>query len=204
MVLPSLLESIVERLAASPDDEAEWAALHRQLWPFVLATTSRRLWRAHDLAEDAAQEVFVRVARTRPFARLHQHHAIVGYFWRVADNTARDFLIHVLPRQTFITPTGLTRRPHDACATTVNGEHRLELREWLEGARQTLRPPDREILALVIDGYSLAEIAVVTRLSYANAGTRVHRLRKRLREYLRTRPLPDGDNRLSQRSASSA
>ena len=157
----------------------------------------------HDLAEDAAQEVFVRVARTRPFARLHQHHAIVGYFWRVADNTARDFLIHVLPRQTFITPTGLTRRPHDACATTVNGEHRLELREWLEGARQTLRPPDREILALVIDGYSLAEIAGDSTQLCQRRHARASPAQAPAR-YLRTRPLPDGDNRLSQRSASSA
>lgn len=177
---PARLEVLVKRLAAVPNDQLAWAEFYRELWPFVFGVTYRRLRGARDLAEDAAQEVFIRLARTRPFEGLSNSDALRAYVWRVADNAARDYLNRSLRRQSVeagpLEP-GDNREP-TALQTAV--DERIQLKEWLAVALRELPSVDGAILSLLIDGYRLPEIAEATGLTYSNAGVRVSRLRKRL------------------------
>lgn len=181
----STLESIVKRLSADPTDEVAWAELYRQLWPFVFAVAYRRLRGTRALAEDAAQEVFLRLVRARPFSSLADEHALRAYVWRVAENTATDYLRRALERQA-VEPAleDFGEGQIDVPAPATEREGTLELRDLLEEARHALPLVDQQILTLVIEGRDLSEIARATGLSYTNVGVRLHRLRKRLRKFL--------------------
>ena len=182
---PSGLESIIKRLANDPVDEFAWGELYRQLWPFVFTVTYRRLRGTRALAEDAAQDVFLRLLRARPFRNFADERALRAYVRRVAENTANDYLRRVLGVQSVETALSDLERWHDEVpAPPTEREGTVELRDLLDGARRSLPSVDGEILSLVIEGRNLSEIAKATGLSYANAGVRLHRLRKRLRKLL--------------------
>src|SRR5262245_58286836 len=87
------LAAVLERLKASPADEEAWRALYRQLWPFVIAVIYRKLRGSErKAAEDAAQEVFIRLLRTRPFDRIPDADSLRAYMGRIAENVAKTHL----------------------------------------------------------------------------------------------------------------
>ncbi len=57
-------------LARRFDDEQAWAILHKIIRPLVLATACRNLRGHLGLAEDACQEVFLRLVRFGPFSKI--------------------------------------------------------------------------------------------------------------------------------------
>jgi RNA polymerase sigma-70 factor (ECF subfamily) len=179
------LEAIVARLASAPADEEGWRALYRQIWPFVFAVTYRRLRGARALAEDASQEVFIRLARTQPFDRLREAEAFRRYVWRVADNVARTYA----RRQASHQAAEVSTADPDASAsqgvmhpTDVMGN--LEAEALLHQLMKHLGEGDRDLLRLVLEGRSLSDIAGTMGLSYGAAAVRLHRLRERVRKSL--------------------
>ena len=60
----------------------------------------------------------------------------------------------------------------------------VETQGDIERATRALAPIDQKILALVVSGMSLKEVASATDLSYSNVAVRLHRLRKLLRSLL--------------------
>jgi RNA polymerase sigma-70 factor (ECF subfamily) len=181
---PVPLEALVARLASSPADEEALRALYRQTWPFVFAVVYRRLHGAKALAEEASQEVFLRLVRACPFKRLRDPDAFRGYVWRVADNVARTYARRVLARH------AAEVTPPEAEVGAADVQHFDRVEEEL-GAEELLRQVmgaiesrDRELLRLVLEGHSLSEIAKATGLTYGNAAVRLHRLRRRLRKSL--------------------
>lgn len=76
-------------------------------------------------------------------------------------------------------------------ADDVDAETRQQL-DRLQRAMQALPPLDRALLVLHLDGCSHREIAEVLGISEANAGTRLGRIRERLRRRLRLFSLAQG------------
>lgn len=181
---PVPLEVLVARLASSPADEEAWRALYRQMWPFVFAVVYRRLRGTEALAEDASQEVFLRLVRARPFRRLRDPDAFRSYVWRVADNVARTYGRRARARHA----TEVTTPQADVGARDVQRvdrvEEELDAAELLRRMVGDIEPRDRELLRLVVEGQSLPNIAKATGLTYGNAAVRLHRLRQRLRKSL--------------------
>lgn len=152
------------------------------MWPFVVATVYRRLAsRDRATVEDAAQEVFLRLLRLRPFDRVPDPDAFRAYLWKMADNAARTF--------------NRKRRAEDAVRaaaveaaigdeTIAPREEALELVEAMRIARAALSPDDKRLLDVIVSGGSLGQAAAALGLSYANAGVRLHRIRRKLRGLL--------------------
>lgn len=184
---PIPLEALLARLASSRTDEGAWRELYRQTWPFVFAVVYRRLRGSRALAEEATQEVFIRLVHACPFERLRNPEAFRRYVWRVADNFARSYARRVLGRyrtevSTSEAEAGAMEIRHIGC---VEGE--VVADDLLQRIVADLPSGERKLLQLVLEGRSLSEIAEAIGLTYGNAAVRIHRLRHRVRNLLFTR-----------------
>ncbi|HKY20606.1 MAG TPA: sigma-70 family RNA polymerase sigma factor [Vicinamibacterales bacterium] len=178
------VEDLIRRLRVNRRDHAAWNELYRQLWPFVFGVTYRRLRGAKGLAEDAAQETFIKLLRSLPFDSLHGADDLRAYIWRAADNVARDFFRKSMQMEArLVHPEGDVI---DEPTTDIGADDRLRLTEWVEHTLLELPSTDRTILKMLIEGNGLTEIAEATGLTYSAAGSRVSRLRDRLRSKLKT------------------
>ncbi|MFO0967349.1 MAG: sigma-70 family RNA polymerase sigma factor [Gemmataceae bacterium] len=172
------LKDVLERLARAPQEPAAWRELHRLTAPLVIGMLYRRLGDAAH-SEDAAQEVFLRLARYAPFKDLKAPETFRRYLWSVCRNTARDYWRRRLRDAQREVP--LSEEPPTGAGSP---EEAAQLDESLEVICGRLDPTDRTLLLLVLRGTRLPEIASKLGLSYANAGVRLHRLRRRIQAFL--------------------
>jgi RNA polymerase sigma-70 factor (ECF subfamily) len=179
------LATVLERLKASPADEDAWRSLYRQLWPFVIAVIYGRLrGTERKAAEDTAQEVFIRLLRTRRFDKIPDADALRAYIGRIAENAAKTHLRKVYAQESGKRDLAEWGRLEPSVeAFEVDGE--LRARELLDLAESMLEPKDRDLLRLILEGSSLDRAADRLGLSYSNAGVRLHRIRRKLRNALK-------------------
>lgn len=182
----SLLRDLLSRLARAPDDDEAWSELYVSQWPFVFAINYRLLRGQRDLAEDLSQDVFIRLRRYCPFARLREPASFRAYLAAVCRNVFRSYLRQSLSRGE-IGLEELGTGGLSLLSVDTKADEQLEADELLRDFLGALAPRDRRLLRYLIDGHSLKEIAKATGWSYTNAGVRVYRLRRQLRQYTKER-----------------
>ena len=179
------LTLILGRLSENLDTERAWSELFVYLWPFVRAINFRLTHGDATRAEDATQDVFIKLAKYAHVADFTSANQFRAYVRIVCKNVVRT------QHQ-----TSATRALHEVEQDSVQSEwtqrssvpmpdeliEASELEEVLLEQLQDER--DRLLFRLLIDGYSLPDIAERVGLSYANAGVRLHRLRGKLRKHL--------------------
>jgi RNA polymerase sigma factor (sigma-70 family) len=178
------LGAILNRLANSRDDEAAWELLYRKLWPLVMAVIYRILGGRRDLAADASQEVFLRLLRYCKFDQFRDPDAFKAYVYVMCRNVAVDFLSQLARTSEIVTPEPYAESPGSG-VETINPELIEVLRQQLREVLSELNEPDRRIVQLLIDGFSITEIAAQTGMSYSTVATRLHRMRRRSRNKLK-------------------
>lgn len=176
------LSALLRHLAEDRTDEGAWTKLVRKLWLYVLAIAVRRLQGNADLAEDAAQEVFIRLVRLCPFEELQVPEVFRAYLWRVAQNVCATLLAQQIRRS----EVPLESERH---LGTVSLDAKVDLNDLLDWLLDGLEDLDRQIIRLTAKGHSLAEIAEQLDISYSNAGVRRHRARKAIQALLKARGL---------------
>lgn len=174
------LDKILERLAVVPGDNEAWEQLYRKFWPWVFANAFRMLRGDRQLAEDASQDVFIRLLRYCNFENLREPEAFKHYAYIVCRNVTRDYLRRLFhsSKQTNTmwdeTQTeGAPREPNQAILS-------LQAAEMFE----LLEERDRLLLKMVVDGFDLREVSEKLGITYGNAAVRLHRIRNRLRNYM--------------------
>jgi RNA polymerase sigma factor (sigma-70 family) len=85
------IEVYLAELSASPDNEDAWRSLFRLLYPFVASVVARRLRMNRDSVEDAVQDVFIRLVKSRGVFEIKDEKALRAYTWIVADNVAKTY-----------------------------------------------------------------------------------------------------------------
>ncbi len=182
------LALLLGRLAERRDDEDAWGSLYRLLWPFVYASAFRQLRGRWDLAEDAAQEVFLRLARYAPLEDLREPGAFRAYVWVTAKNITRTMLKRQIGAKEL--PLGDRNDPMEEVLTASGGDpsRRAEIRDTVRALLDRLPGPDAEIVRLLLQGADLKEIAAETGRGYSDVAVRLHRLRARLK----ARGIPGG------------
>jgi RNA polymerase sigma factor (sigma-70 family) len=168
------LAGILARLAQNADDEGEWAALYRVLRPLVLSISLRMLSGAFEIAEDATQEVFIRLLRHKPFRRITDPAAFRGLVGRISQNVAIDYRRRLLRESAARESVDVEKIGIDM-GPTVDVSNALRAR---------LNAHEQQLLSLLLEGHTLAETAEALGITYGAAGVRVHRLRRHLETLL--------------------
>lgn len=175
------LAAALRRLRANRADQEAWRELHFAAWPFVVAVASRSLRGAPALVEDVAQEVFLRLVRYAPFERIQNADDFRGYLAtvtrHVADTQGGLLSIRRQREQAVDDPGGLI-------AGQANPEQIAAAHELARKIRRQLTRDEHHMLRLLLDGCTLPEMATILGLQYQAAGTRLSRLRSKIRKLL--------------------
>ncbi len=164
--------------------EAAFTALVDRFQHRVFAVCRRTLGGDDQDAEDATQEVFVRLARSA--ATFRGEAQLSTWLYAVARNVATDRVRHLARRPS--TPVADVGDPasvghHLAVAEDEHGA--VEASTDLAGALAQLDDTSRSLLLLVaVEGLSYAEAAAAADLAVGTVKSRVSRARVRLGELL--------------------
>jgi RNA polymerase sigma-70 factor (ECF subfamily) len=145
-----------------------------------------RLARAHEadpsLQQDLLQEIHL--ALWRSLSAFGGRCSLRTWVYRVAHNVAAS---HVLRRRRrvdkHLVDLDDVEIPADGpeVGTSVD-EARMLMR--INGLVQRLKPTDREVFVLYLEGLGVDEIAEIAGLSRTNTGTKIHRIKRLLSERL--------------------
>jgi len=179
------LGKLLKQLARDPDDQKAWISLYTQLWPFVVGIVLRRARGRPDLSvQDTAQDIFIRLFRSRITLRITDPEEFRKYLWRIADNATRTTLRKERAR-------AASSINLDLQELTISGEPWIQDEheyDWeaLKEIKDGLEPSEITLLDFLLDGRSLSEIASELGISYSNVGVRVYRLRTKVRRLLKS------------------
>lgn len=188
-VTKSRLTEALRRLAADRRDEEAWRALFLGAWGTGLSAANRTLRGQVELAKDVTQEAFQRLIKYCDFQELQDPDAFLAYFRAVCRNVARDALARLAPELAAQVPLEELDTASPRLEKPATPEE-LARGEQLKGELlATLDPEDQQLFRLLIEGYTLPEVSDRLNLSYANAAVRLHRLRLRLRNYMKSKNL---------------
>jgi RNA polymerase sigma factor (sigma-70 family) len=183
----SKLSDYLRTLARDKGDTETWNQLYVLLWPRVVSTTYRALGGLKDRADDAAQEVFYRLVNYGDFSRARAADEFLGYLNVVCENVAADFL-RDLADATVPLDEDLEDEQQERLSP-ANPEQLAITEDLLHKLQNSLDADERQLLALVRDGYKDGEIAKHFGWSYGKAAIKVHRLRARVRKIMNIKGL---------------
>jgi len=127
-----------------------------------------------DNRRDLLQEIHL--ALWRSLARFDERCSLRTWVYRVAHNTAISWTI----RQKRTGPRTLVSLDElDAIPVAPEAEKSMAVDRLTELIRK-LRPLDREVILLYLEGMDAAEIGELTGISAGNAATKVHRIKSLL------------------------
>jgi RNA polymerase sigma factor (sigma-70 family) len=170
------LETTLSKLSKDSRDGDAWTELFEAVSPFVLSVCHRTIGNQYDFAEDAAQEVFVRLARYCPFDRMNSTQQFYSYLRKLIRSVCSDMWARYPPKELPMDDTIPEPEAPDADEALA----RIIKEERLEQALSALSSDDQQLATLILEGYSLDEIKVILGVSYSTAGVRLHRLQKRI------------------------
>ena len=170
-------DPLLQKLRASPRDEALWCSLYQRLHPQLYLLTLYLCDANRDLAQDLTQDAFLRFFRSDGIRKVSTSSAAVAYLRAIIRNLVRDHF------------RMLTRHPTVSTASVTSGELERALNRLVQRTIRDvdfailpdLRSSDRELLRLAIEGRTVAEVAEQLGVTYSAAAVRLHRLRKYLR-----------------------
>ncbi len=151
----------------------------------------QRMVRDSMLAEDLAQEVFVKAFRA--LGTFDRTRKFSSWLFKIAHNTAIDYLRRKqLDTVALETPDGepdlLAVVPDSESESPDSALQRQDLARDLEASLERLRPEHREVVLLRFhEGLSYEEIAEVTDLPLGTVKTHLFRARKAMARYLTAR-----------------
>jgi RNA polymerase sigma factor (sigma-70 family) len=182
MPAPGQLEIILAKLSTNRRDSDAWNLFFEMLWPRVKATTYQALGGRLDLAEDAAQEVFLRLLRYCDFGKFPETGSFLAYLHTVSRNAAND-----IRRETAWQTVDINEREAELWRTfpTQSSEQRAATAELFARVWQFLSEEDRVVASLTAEGNSMGEIALALGLTANAVSVRWFRLRSRVRNLLK-------------------
>ena len=161
--------------------------MYELLWPRVVSTTYRALGGLKDRADDAAQEVFYRLVNYGDFSRDRSADEFLGYLNAICENVAADFLNELAEMTVPLDENSEDEQQEHL--SPANPEQLAISEDLLHKLEGSLNTEEQQLLTLIRDGYKDAEIATHFRWSYAKAAIRVHRLRAKVRKFMKPRGL---------------
>jgi RNA polymerase sigma factor (sigma-70 family) len=180
------LGGVLARLASDAKDKNAWNDLYSLLWLRAKSIAFRSLHGLSGSAEDAAQEVFVRLMRYCDFSKFSTEAQFLAYFHTVCENVAND-LLHELRWHR----EDIEEQDGDLPIMFLGDspERQAVTRQLLNEIWTELDEGERVLAEMVAEGYTLQEIGLRFGWSDSNAGVRVHRLRVHARKHMKQKGL---------------
>jgi RNA polymerase sigma factor (sigma-70 family) len=173
-------DEILRRLAEQPEDEAAWHDLYIEFWPFVFGTIYWLLNGKREQARDLSQDVFLRLAKYRPFKELRSTEKFRAYLKTTCRNVTYDFLRSTLRDPVFVELESIENK-------NTESRQGFEFRESFQHLYHSLGDADRRLLDLMIAGESGSEIAKRLNISEQTVRVRIHRLRLKTKRLVERR-----------------
>lgn len=169
------LRELLARLQEDPKDQDLWKALYDKIRRFVYVVAFRALNGNEELAKDATQVVFLRLFEYCEFTEFSEPRMFLGYVATVARHAALDLI-----KREGKYVTGLDLTLCDFLPGTPTPEQHERARNQLHDLLEQLDSKDKSLVNMLMEGWTLDEIAERLGVSYANAAVRIHRLREKL------------------------
>lgn len=164
-----MVSDLTVAIRQNPDDESAWDAWFREVYPRVVYIVARKAVGDIDLAEEVTQGAIERFLRYRAFERVRSDREAVAYLVQSAARLVAD-----------------NRRYRELTLSYQledSAEHSEEETDSdLEFLLSHISEQDQEVLRLVLEGYTVREIADAFGIGYSAAGMRINRARDRLRK----------------------
>jgi len=178
------LRQLLARLQDDPKNEDLWKALYHKIRRFVYVVAFRVLNGNEELAKDATQVVFLRLFEYCEFTEFSEPQEFLGYVATVARHAALDLIKR---EGKYI--TGLDLTLCDFLPGTPTPRQHERAQNQLHDLLEQLDSEDKSMVNMLMEGWSLDEIAERLGVSYANAAVRIHRLREKLLKGLKPKGL---------------
>lgn len=178
------LRELLARLRKDPKNQDLWKALYHKIRRFVYVVAFRVVNGNEELAKDATQVVFLRLFEYCEFTEFSEPQEFLGYVATVARHAALDLIKR---EGKYI--TGLDLTLCDFLPGTPTPRQHERAQNQLHDLLEQLDPEDKSLVNMLMEGWTLDEIAERLGVSYANAAVRIHRLREKLRNGLKPKQL---------------
>lgn len=146
-----------------------------------------RLARSYEADPDRRQDLLqeIHFALWRSFASYDGRCSMRTWTYRVAHNVAASHVLRHRRRGThaLVSLEALEARSHAVEGERIAGQ-RLD-QEWLHALLRQLKPLDRQLMLLYLEGFDATSIGEVSGLSPGNVATKLHRIRKLLTDRAR-------------------
>ena len=184
-------ETSIDLAAAPADSAVDQEALYERVSAEFSAPLVR-LARAHEadpsLQQDLLQEVHIALWRSLP--AFGGRCSLRTWVYRVAHNTAATWVLrrrrrfdkHLVDLDDLEIPTD----DREIGAAVDEARMLGRMRDLV----QRLKPIDREVFVLYLEGLSVDEIAEIAGLTHTNTGTKIHRIKRLLSERLTSGETP--------------
>ena len=143
-----------------------------------------RLARAYEANSDKRRDLVqeIHVALWRSFEGFDARCSLRTWVYRVAHNTATSYMIRERRFNSRMAVTleevgdmAVSLRPDAAADRQIAGERLL-------GIVQNLEPADRQVILLYLEGLDAGAIGEITGLSAGNVATKIHRIKRVLKQ----------------------
>ena len=145
-----------------------------------------RLARAYERDDDRRQDLLqeIHLALWRSLAGYDGRCSLRTWVYRVAHNVAASHVLRDRRRgaRALVSLDALEARTYAVDGQRV-ADRRLQ-QGWLHEMVGQLRPVDRQLMLLYLEGLGVEDIAEIAGLSHTNTGTKIHRIKRLLAEQL--------------------
>lgn len=192
---PEDIDLVREALSGSQDAFRDLVVRYQR----PILSLIRRMVRSPSLAEDLAQEVFVKAFRA--LASFDQRRKFSSWLFKIAHNTAIDQLrrrqLSTVPLETSEQdePSLVNILADPGAETPATRVERMDLGKAIEEAVASLKPIYREVVILRYqEGLAYEEIAEISELPLGTVKTHLYRARKAMAAHLELRGFKPGDH----------
>lgn len=169
-------EQIVRRVAAEPGNQALWVQLYEKLRPAIYYAAYRACRGAGDIAADLTQATFERLIRYADIAKFDSDAQLAAYLRQTVRRLAWDELRRMASIESLDPEVADTTPPPWAPDSSDTRDVEADLNILIA----ELSPEDRALVAKILVGRSLSEIADEAGISYSAAAVRIHRLKDKM------------------------
>jgi RNA polymerase sigma factor (sigma-70 family) len=174
------LRETLALLQKDPKNNDLWKALYEEIRRFVYAVAYRVLSGKAELARDATQVVFLRLFQYCEFTEFSEPEEFLGYVGTISRHAALDL---IRSERGYVTGLELTLCDFQPGRPTPHQQEKAQ--NQLHDVLEHLEPEEKALVDLLMEGFTLEEIAERLRVSYPTAAVRIHRVRQKLLKFLK-------------------